>query len=122
MHNINFIRENSVIFDNAMKQRGENSISKKIIEIDEEKRKTQTILQTLLAERNSLSKEIGLLKSQKELAEEKVQNEEALQLEGIRELNLDLDILRRLDLKEVNSLYKEEFQSLDLETLIEKSM
>ena len=48
-----------------MKQRGENSISKKIIEIDEEKRKTQTILQTLLAERNSLSKEIGKLKSQK---------------------------------------------------------
>ncbi len=64
MHNINFIRENSVFFDNAMKQRGENSISKKIIEIDEDKRKTQTILQSLLADRNSLSKEIGQLKSQ----------------------------------------------------------
>ena len=29
MHNISFIRDNPVIFDNAMKQRGENSISKK---------------------------------------------------------------------------------------------
>jgi len=64
MHNINFIRENSIIFDNAMKQRGEVSIAKKIIEIDEEKRKTQTVLQSLLAQRNSLSKEIGNLKSE----------------------------------------------------------
>ena len=30
MHNINFIRENPIEFDNAMKQRGEKSLSKKI--------------------------------------------------------------------------------------------
>ena len=41
MHNINFIRDNPVEFDNAMKQRNEKPYSKKIIEIDEEKRKTQ---------------------------------------------------------------------------------
>jgi seryl-tRNA synthetase len=67
MHNINFIRENATAFDNAMKQRGETPCSVKIIKIDEEKRNTQTILQNMLAERNKLSKEIGLLKSQKKM-------------------------------------------------------
>ena len=64
MHNINFIRDNPVIFDNFMKQRGELPCSKNIIKIDEDKRNTQTVLQNLLAERNKLSKEIGILKSQ----------------------------------------------------------
>ncbi len=103
MHNINFIRENSVIFDNAMKQRGENNISKKIIEIDEEKRKTQTILQTLLAERNSLSKEIGFLKSQKKDSDQLLTKVEKLkqeisslkELEKIKQDELD-SILSRL--------------------------
>ena len=63
MHNINYIRENPIEFDNAMKLRGENPCSKKILKIDEDKRNTQTILQNLLAERNKLSKEIGILKS-----------------------------------------------------------
>ncbi len=103
MHNINFIRENSVIFDNAMKQRGENSISKKIIQIDEEKRKTQTILQSLLAERNSLSKEIGQLKSQKKDSDQLLNKVEKLkqeisnlkELEKIKQDELD-SILSRL--------------------------
>ena len=64
MHNINFIRDNPIIFDNFMKQRGELPCSKNIIKIDEDKRNTQTVLQNLLAERNKLSKEIGILKSQ----------------------------------------------------------
>ena len=37
MHNINFIRENPIEFDNFMKNRGENPIAKKIIDIDKEK-------------------------------------------------------------------------------------
>ena len=63
MHNINYIRSNSIEFDNAMKLRGESKISSKIIEIDKEKRETQTILQNLLAERNKISKKIGEIKS-----------------------------------------------------------
>ncbi len=65
MHNINYIRENPVEFDNFMKSRGENSISQKIIDIDKEKREAQTALQNLLADRNQLSKTIGKLKSEK---------------------------------------------------------
>ena len=33
MHNINFIRENPTEFDNYMKQRGEQPISNKILEL-----------------------------------------------------------------------------------------
>ena len=58
MHNINYIRDNPTEFDNFMKSRGENPIANKIIEIDKEKRETQTVLQNLLAERNLLSKTI----------------------------------------------------------------
>ncbi len=47
-----------------MKQRGEQPISNKILEIDKVKRETQTVLQNLLAERNSISKNIGKLKSE----------------------------------------------------------
>ena len=65
MHNINFIRENPTEFDNYMKQREEQPISNKILELDKVKRETQTVLQNLLAERNSISKNIGKLKSEK---------------------------------------------------------
>ena len=41
MHNINYIRENPVEFDNFMKSRGEKSISHKIIDLDKEKREAQ---------------------------------------------------------------------------------
>ena len=64
MHNINFIRNNPIEFDNAMKQRGEKPFSKIILKIDSEKRNAQTVLQNLLAERNKLSKKIASLKSQ----------------------------------------------------------
>ena len=69
MHDINFIRRNPIEFDNFIKQRGEKPCSEKILIIDQEKRKAQTHLQELLAERNLLSKKIGLLKSQNQESE-----------------------------------------------------
>jgi len=81
MHNIDFIRNNPLEFDNAMKQRGSKPCSEKILKIDEEKRNSQTVLQNILAERNKLSKEIGFLKSKnKEVSSmiekvEKIKNE-----------------------------------------------
>ena len=59
MHNINYIRDNPIEFDNSMQLRGEKPIASKILEIDKVKRETQTILQNLLAEKNLLSKSIG---------------------------------------------------------------
>ena len=63
MLNINFIRNNPTEFDNSMKLRGEQPCSSQILKIDEDKRNTQTVLQNLLAERNKLSKQAGILKS-----------------------------------------------------------
>ena len=65
MHDLIYIRENPTEFDNAMKLRGEESLSSKILELDKIKRETQTVLQNLLSDRNKLSKEIGSLKSKK---------------------------------------------------------
>ena len=105
MHNINFIRDNPIIFDNFMKQRGELPCSTNIIKIDEDKRNTQTVLQNLLAERNKLSKEIGILKSQNKNSEvenilkrvEKIKDETShlKELEKIKEDELHA-ILSRL--------------------------
>ena len=63
MHNINFIRDNPTEFDNSMKIRGEKPCSLQILKIDEDRRSSQTLLQNLLAEKNKLSKQVGILKS-----------------------------------------------------------
>ena len=88
MHDINYIRNNPIEFDNAIKQRGDNPCSKIILNIDEEKRKTQTHLQQLLAERNILSKEIGILKSKNQKVNEIINKVETLkdQITSLREL------------------------------------
>ena len=83
MLNINFIRENPTAFDNAMKQRGEEKFSKKILEIDQEKRNTQTILQNLLAEKNNLSKVIGKLKSENKDSKKEISRVEEVKREII---------------------------------------
>ena len=103
MHNINFIRENPVEFDNFMKARGEKPIANKIIKIDKEKRESQTFLQNILAERNSLSKLIGQLKIEKKDTREEISQVEDLknkvnalkELESIKEDELKA-ILSRL--------------------------
>ena len=88
MLNINFIRENPIVFDNAMKQRGEQSLSKKILEIDEQKRNTQTLLQNFLSERNALSKEIGKLKTEKKDASKELKKVDNLknEISNLKEL------------------------------------
>ncbi len=103
MHNINYIRENPTEFDNAMKSRGEESISSKILEIDKVKRETQTVLQNILSERNTLSKEIGNLKSKNKDVNNQIRRVEDLkikisslkELENIKENELN-SILTRL--------------------------
>ncbi len=99
MHDINFIRENPIQFDNAMKQRGENPLSKKILEIDLKKRNTQTLLQNLLAERNELSKKIGEFKSKNKDCTDDLKRVEKIKLEinTLKELeNLKNDELKSI--------------------------
>ena len=99
MHNINYIRENPVEFDNFMKTRGDKPIASKIIEIDKIKRETQTILQTLLAERNQISKIIGQLKSENK--------------DTINEMKKIEDIKNKVNtLKELEKLKDDELKSI----------
>ena len=88
MHDINFIRNNPVFFDNAMKSRKLEPCANQINKIDEEKRNTQTVLQNILAEKNNLSKEIGILKSKKQDTTSIVEKVEKLkdQISNLKEL------------------------------------
>ena len=51
MQDIQFIRNNPIEFDNLINKRGFKPISKKILEIDSEKRKSQSVLQKLQEKR-----------------------------------------------------------------------
>ena len=88
MHDINFIRNNPIEFDNSIKKRGEKPCSDVILKIDEEKRKAQTHLQELLNKRNTLSKEIGILKSKNQNADKTINDVEKLkdQISSLKEL------------------------------------
>ena len=88
MHDINYIRNNPIEFDNAINKRGEKSCSEKILKIDEERRKAQTHLQEILTERNILSKEIGILKSKNQITDEIIKKVDMLkdQITSLKEL------------------------------------
>ena len=81
MHDLNYIRKHSVEFDNALNKRGIKPYSSKIKTIDEEKRKAQTTLQNILAERNNLSKEVGILKTKKQKVDKILKKVEKLKVE-----------------------------------------
>ena len=89
MHNIQFIRNNPIEFDNLLSKRNINPISKIILKIDSEKRKSHTALQKLQEERNSLSKKIGELKSKN--------NNSDKQLKRIEEIKNEITIFKELE-------------------------
>ena len=64
MHDIAIIRDNAERFDLQMQRRGINACSKTILALDEKKRNVVTKLQEKQAERNKVSKDIGLKKIQ----------------------------------------------------------
>ena len=59
MHDIKQIRKSPDILDLALEKRGLPSKGLEIIELDSERRKTIEKLESMLAERNALSKKIG---------------------------------------------------------------
>ena len=59
MHDIKFIRENPVLFDENLKKRGVLSCSNEILSIDNERRKLQTLVQEKQKIRNNISKKIA---------------------------------------------------------------
>jgi seryl-tRNA synthetase len=65
MHDIRFIREHPDAFDGALARRGLPPEAKRLIVLDEERRKKILELETALARRNAASKEIGEAKKSK---------------------------------------------------------
>src|SRR5690348_6553402 len=65
MHDIRFIREHPDVFDRALARRGLAPESKRLIGLDEERRKNILQFETAQARRNAASKEIGEAKKSK---------------------------------------------------------
>src|SRR5690349_24574318 len=65
MHDIRFIREHPDAFDRALARRGLSPESKRLIGLDEDRRKKILEFETAQARRNSASKEIGEAKKSK---------------------------------------------------------
>ena len=70
MHDIKYIRENPEEFDAAMAKRFLPPIASEILQLDADKRELQTKLGELQAERNTLAKQVGMLKKNGENADE----------------------------------------------------
>jgi seryl-tRNA synthetase len=66
MHDIRFIREHPEVFDRALSRRGLAPESKRLIGLDEERRKKILEFETAQARRNAASKEIGDAKKSKD--------------------------------------------------------
>ena len=62
MFDIKWIRENPDLFDNGLKRRGLEPLADQLIKIDIERRDLMSKAQDVQAERNKLSKEIGIAK------------------------------------------------------------
>lgn len=99
MIDLKWIVENPEAFDKAMERRNCEVRAKTIIELNEKRKADITELQDLQAERNSISKEIGILKSQKKDASELMQkaNDIAKKMDELKE---------KQDNKEADELYQ----------------
>ena len=63
MFDLKWIRENSEAFDEGLKRRGLDALSKEVLAIDEERRAHLQALQDAQAKRNQASKAIGAAKA-----------------------------------------------------------
>ncbi|NIX77245.1 serine--tRNA ligase [Microvirga terricola] len=68
MHDIRSIRENPAAFDQGLRNRGMEPLSARLIALDDSRKSAVSALQASLERRNSLSKEIGQAKAQKDEA------------------------------------------------------
>jgi seryl-tRNA synthetase len=68
MHDLRFIRDNPDAFDEGLRRRGLEPLSREFIALDEARRSAIAALQAAQERRNALSKEIGLAKAKKDEA------------------------------------------------------
>ena len=63
MFDLKLIRDDPDGFDKALARRGEGPVSSRLLELDAERRKIQTLVQEAQAQRNKISQEIGQAKA-----------------------------------------------------------
>ena len=66
MYDIKWIRDNSVLFDEGLKKRGQDALSHELLSLDDERRRLIGVSQSLLERRNAASKAIGQALAQKD--------------------------------------------------------
>jgi len=99
MIDIKWIVENPEAFNKAMERRDYDLRAEKIIELNNKRKENITELQELQSQRNSISKEIGILKSQKKDASELIKKAD--------EIAKKMDNLQaQQDNKEADELYQ----------------
>lgn len=91
MIDLKWIVENPDAFNKAMEKRGYNMTAEKIIELNNKRKANISELQNLQSQRNSISKEIGILKSQKKDASELMAkaDEIAKQMDELKKIQED---------------------------------
>lgn len=91
MIDLKWIVENPEAFNKAMDKRGYNMTAEKIIELNNKRKANISELQNLQSQRNSISKEIGILKSQKKDASELMAkaDEIAKQMDELKKIQED---------------------------------
>ena len=64
MFDVKWIRDNPDAFDSALRRRGLDPLSERVVDLDGRRRAAQTVLQELQARRNDVSRDIGICKKQ----------------------------------------------------------
>ncbi|AHX08034.1 serine--tRNA ligase [Ehrlichia chaffeensis] len=98
MHDIDFIKQNPELFDNAMQVRNSEKVAKKIIELDVKKRHLLTQLYSLQKERNQITQEIEKLKKNN--------------LQCNIQIELSKDVTSKIN--DINNMIKEDSQLVNL--------
>ena len=91
MHDIKFIRQNPEAFDAGLKRRGLPSMSKHLLDLDEEKRRLQTEIQEWQSAKNKIAKEIGMAKGKGDQARiDELMLKQELSVSGVGEFETNL--------------------------------
>ena len=98
MHDIDFIKKNPELFDNAMENRNSKKVANQIIELDNKKKDLLTQLYSLQKERNQITQEIEKLKR------------------NAIECNTQVELSKKITKKinEINNIIKEDSQLIDI--------
>ncbi|AHX04903.1 serine--tRNA ligase [Ehrlichia japonica] len=98
MHDVDFIKQNPELFDNAMQARNFEKVAQKIIELDTKKKHLLTQLYSLQKERNQVTQEIEKLKRDN--------------IQCNTQIELSKDITKKIN--NINNMIREDSQLIDL--------